>query len=294
MATNHNNPDLQYLKSREALLQYEDSRLNSLLQAVANYYTTRNDQSIWGNFLRALARELGQLDYGYAYDIVNKDPRFLTPSDIRRRWADPLYVSGNWPSKSQFDLDFKAMLVELIAAYRQGCTVKAIEDVIFAYTGIRITVHELYLSIGNGIVDESDRNSISVNVNVGGLGNSLDEVTSLLQLQTIIQSLYNAIDLAKPAHVGLEFSTVFGEGEQLDCMLSPTYLTAQQFAQMPTALRFPYEFVGYALVNPIVHWVPAATGPTRTTGTPSSGPRTATSSSPSPGARPGSPSRRGT
>lgn len=40
----NNNPDLLYIRSREDLLQFSDSRLNSLLQAVANFYTTRNDQ----------------------------------------------------------------------------------------------------------------------------------------------------------------------------------------------------------------------------------------------------------
>src|SRR5271157_3647205 len=163
MAIN-NNPDLLYLRSREDLLQYEDARLNSLLQAMADFYTTRNDQSIWGNFLRALAIELSKLDYDYSYDIVNKDPSLLTPPDIRRRWAAPLYVSASFPSKQQFDAQFKLMLVQLLAAYRQGTTVQAIQDVIFAYTGIHIQVVEMYKQIGNGVYDQSDRNSISVTV----------------------------------------------------------------------------------------------------------------------------------
>src|SRR5208283_1057208 len=203
MATN-NNPDLLYLKSREDLLQYEDARLNSLLQAVANYYTTRNDQSTWGNFLRALAQELATIDYGYGYDLVNKDPSLLTPPDARRRWAAPLYIGANWPNQTQFDLAFKAMIVELIAAYQQGTTVAAIQDVIYAYTGIQIVVQELYKQIGNGVYDQSDRNAIRVSVNVGNAGsNPLTTITTLTQLQTIVQSLYTAIDLAKPAHVGL-------------------------------------------------------------------------------------------
>ena len=95
MAIDNKNPDLLYNKSREQLLPYEDARLNSLLQAVADFYVTRNDQSIWGNFLRGLAVELARLDYDYSYDLVNKDPSLLTPPDIRRRWAAPLYVSSN-------------------------------------------------------------------------------------------------------------------------------------------------------------------------------------------------------
>src|SRR5271163_1498091 len=211
MATiNNNNPDLLYLRSREDLLQYEDARFNSLIQGVADFYSTRNDQSIWGNFIRGLAIELSKLDYDYSYDLVNKDPSLLTPPDIRRRWAAPLYISGNWPSPGQFDTQYKQMLVELLQAYRMGTTVAAIQDVIFAYTGLQIQVVELYKEIGNGVYDQSDRNSISVSVQVGTAGsNPLNSITSLAQLQVIVQSLYGAIALAKPAHVGIEFTTVF-------------------------------------------------------------------------------------
>jgi hypothetical protein len=252
---NNNNPDLVYLKSRDDLLQYEDARLNSLLQSVANFYTTRNDQSIWGNFLRAIAIELAKIDFDYSYDLVNKDPRFLTPSDIRRRWSDPLYVSSNWPALGQLDLSYKQMLVELIAAYREGTTVKAIQDVIFAYTGIEIKVVELYKEIGNGIFDQSDRNAISVSVIVGGSGsNPLTTVTSLSQLQIIVQSLYNAIALAKPAHVGLEFTTVFGETEDLECILSPAVVTAQQIVELPTDETAFFTFTSYSPINPALFW----------------------------------------
>jgi hypothetical protein len=225
---------------------------------VANFYTTRNDQSTWGNFLRALAIELSKLDYDYSYDLVNKDPSFLTPPDIRRRWAAPLYISSNWPSPQQFDTQFKTMLVELIAAYKQGTTVDAIQDVIFAYTGLKIVVQELYKQIGNGVYDESDANSILVSVQVGNAGsNPLTTVTSLAQLQAIIASLYGAIDLAKPAHVGLEFTTVFGENEAaLDCFISPRYLTATQYNELsglPTEQSY-YEFTGYTQLQPALFW----------------------------------------
>src|SRR5271170_7135790 len=251
----NNNPDLLYLRSRADLLRYEDARFNSLIQAVADFYSTRNDQSIWGNFLRALAIELARLDYDYSYDLVGKDPSLLTPPDIRRRWASPLYVSSNWPAPGQYDTQFKQMLVELLAAYRMGTTVEAIQDVIEAYTGIDIQVIELYKEIGNGIFDQSDRNAISVSVQVGGAGsNPLTTVTSLSQLQIIVQSLYNAIALAKPAHVGLEFTTIFGEGEDLDCILSAQILTAQQFAELPTDGQTIYQFTGYTQINPALFW----------------------------------------
>jgi hypothetical protein len=252
MAIKNTQPDLLYVRSREDLLQYEDARMNSLLQAMANFYTTRNDQSTWGNFLRALAIELAKLDYAYSYDIVNSNPGYLTPPDIKRRWADPLYVSSNWPSPAQFDLAYKAMLVELIAAYRQGSTVAGIQAVIFAYTGINIQVQELYKDIGDGVFDQSDRNSIKVSVSVGA--NSLDQVTSLTQLQQIVQSLYGAIDLAKPAHVGLEFTTIFGADENIDCFISPAFVTQQQYATLTAAQQALYSLTGYALVNPPVFW----------------------------------------
>lgn len=253
MANKKTNPDQLYLRSREDLLAYEDARMNSLLQGMANYYTTRNDQSTWGNFLRALAKELARLDYAYSYDIVNKNPNYLTPPDIRRRWADSLYVSSNWPSKTQFDTDFKLMLVELIAAYRLGSTAVGIQDVIFAYTGINIQVQELYKEIGNGVFDQSDRNAIKVSVSVGN--NSLAQITTLTQLQLIVQSLYGAIDLAKPAHVGLEFTTIFGEDENIDCFISPATLTQQQFLTLTPAQQALYTLTGYVLVNPPVFWL---------------------------------------
>jgi hypothetical protein len=255
MALNNNNPDLLYQKSREQLLPYEDARLNSLLQAVADFYVTRNDQSIWGNFLRGLAVELARLDYDYSYDLVNKDPSLLTPPDIRRRWAAPLYVSSNWPSANQTDVNYKQMLVELLEAYRMGTTVAAIQDVIFAYTGLQIQVVELYKEIGNGIYDQSDRNSISVSVQVGTAGaNPLSEITSLAQLQIVVQSLYGAIALAKPAHVGIEFTTVFGIGEDLDCLISPQFVTQQQFVQLSSVEQAYYTLTGYVLNSPALFW----------------------------------------
>ena len=246
-------PDELYFPSREDLLLYEDSSFNALIQAVANYYTTRNDQSTWGNFLRALAIEMGRLNYYYSYDVVNKTPSYLTPADIRRRWADPLYVSSAYPTQTQFDTDFKTMLVELIAAYQQGSTVSGIQAVIFAYTGINIQVEELYKQIGNGVFDQSDRNAIKVSVSVGN--NSLSEITTLTQLQQIVNSLYGAIDLAKPAHVGLEFTTIFGEGDNIDCFISPSRVTQQQYLSLTPAQQALYTATAYVLVNPPVFWL---------------------------------------
>lgn len=214
-------PDVYYIRTREDLLQYEDARFNSLIQAGANYYSVQNDQSIWGDILRAYSQELARLEYDYAYDIVAKQPIFLTPPDIKRRFAAPLYINRLYPTLDpvQYDLDYKMMLVNLIPAYMQGATVQSLEDIITAYTGLDITVLELYKFIGQGFFDQSDRNSVSISINVGGT-NPLDDVTQLNQLQAITNALYGAIDLGKPAHVGLEFKTVFGSGEDIDAFVT--------------------------------------------------------------------------
>lgn len=227
------NPDKLYQLSREALLLYEDARLNSLLQGMPNFYAVRNDQSLWGNILRALALELAKMEYFLSYDLVAKQPEFLTPPDIKRRWAEPLAISATYPANSQFDsgdmtgavevpaypVGYKDMLVKLLEAYRQGATTQAIAEVIYAYTGLQIVVEELYKSIGNGIYDQSDRNAIKVAVSVGTT-DSLNDINSLQQLQQVVRSLYGAIDLAKPAHVGLEFTTIFGTGEEVSDLIA--------------------------------------------------------------------------
>src|SRR5271157_2804359 len=209
-------PDVTYIRTREDLLQYEDARFNSLIQAVANYYIVSNDQSFCGDVLRAVAQELARLEYDYAYDIVAKQPIFLTPPDIKRRWAAPLYINLLYATSDpvQADLAYKMMLVNLIPAYQMGATVASLEAIIKAYTGLTIEVLELYKFIGQGFFDQSDRNAISVSVNVGG-NNPLDDIQQLNQLQAITNALYGAIDLGKPAHVGLEFKTVFGTNEDV-------------------------------------------------------------------------------
>jgi hypothetical protein len=221
MSTPTQQADNLYLRTREALLPFEDSILNALQQGTANYYTPRNDQSIWGEIQRAVAIELAKMDYYYAYDQVNKNPQFLTPPDIRRRWANPLFISNLYPQATQSDLAYRTMLVELIAAYQMGATVKALEAIIFAYTGLTVTVIELYKLIGQGFYDQSDRNAISVSINVGG-NNPFEDVTNLNQLQAIIQTLYGALDLGKPANVGLELAAVFGSDENIDLFVTST------------------------------------------------------------------------
>ena len=228
---NSTQADVFYLRTREELLPFEDSILNALQQGTPNYYTPRNDQSIWGEIQRAVARELAKLEYYYAYDQVGKNSQFLTPPDIRRRWADPLFISRIFPQTNQSDLSFRTMLVELLQAYRQGATVSELQNIIFAYTGLTITVLELFKFIGQGFFDISDHNAITVSINVGGT-NPFADITNLQQLQAITQTLYNALDLGKPAHVGLKLATVFGSDENIDLYVTAKDINVNDEAQI--------------------------------------------------------------
>jgi hypothetical protein len=137
------------------------------------------------------------------------------------------------------------MLVDLLAAYQEGATPKSIQDVIYAYTGKNIIVEELYKEIvPGGFYDQSDRNAVKVSVNVGG-SDPLVDIESLTELQQITNSLYGAIDLAKPAHVGLELTTIFGSDENIDCFISPRYLTQYQLDTMASNQKKYYNLIAY-------------------------------------------------
>jgi len=244
-------PDALYDKDRQSLLKYEDSRFNSIINAVANYYTSLTDQTIWGSILRVIASEMARLEYDYAYDIVGKDPRFLTPPDEVRRWRAPLFISGDYPTQTQYDLDFKLMMMRLIQAYRSGATLEQMQNVIYAYTlQNNITIVELYKLIGQGFYQQSDRNTVLVTVQVGDL-------STLQSLPYITKDLYGAIDLIKPAHVGVNLTTIFGENEDIaafseDISISDTgitdllTITYQLIEEEP----YPSQFTFAPLLNP--------------------------------------------
>jgi hypothetical protein len=166
-----------------------------------------------------VAAELGRLEYFHSYDIVGKDPSYLTPPDSKRQWNDPLFINKNYPQNDQFDLDYKALVVGLIKAFRQGATVQAIQDVIKAYTGQDIVIEEQWTRIKDGYYDASVRNSLRMSVKIFGSStidpSKPEALTSLSKLKTITDDLYGAIDLAKPAHVGLNLTTVFGLDEHI-------------------------------------------------------------------------------
>jgi hypothetical protein len=212
------NPDVLYLKQREGLLSYEDAEFNFLMAQVPNSYLAMNDSVLWGAFVRAVAQELARLDYDSAYDLVNLEPQFLTPPDIRRKYAAPLQVQSSFPADDQFDVGYRNMLVALLAAYPEGATLKAIEDVITAYTNLTVPVVELYKEIGNGYYDDTYRNTLLVNIAATG-ANPVSQTVSADLLATLSGDLYNAIDIAKPAHIGLEYAIVFSTGEQIETVI---------------------------------------------------------------------------
>ena len=207
-------PDVLYQRSREALLSYEDARFNTLAADIPNCYTQISDSTLWGCFVRALAQEMARIEYMLSYDLVALDPQYLTPPDIKRRWAGPLFINKSYPDITTYDINYKAMLVGLLHAYPEGATVQAISDVVLAYTGQTVVIEELYKEIGNGVYDDTYRNTIKLSLNAVG-PDPLTETVSASRLIILAQNLYAGIDLAKPAHIGLDYSILFGNGEDL-------------------------------------------------------------------------------
>lgn len=216
------NPDKLYDRSRDELLPYEDSEFASLLGYVPNFYISQTDQTIWGSLLRDVGAELGRLEYFHAYDIVGKNPAYLSPPDAKRQWNDPLFINRNYPHSDQFDLDYKALVVGLLRAFQLGATTASIQGVIKAYTGQDIQVEELWKNIGT-YYDGTVRNMIQIAVKVAGSAasgsiinvESTDGSLGVSRLKTVTDDLYGAVDLAKPAHVGLNLTTIFGLDEQI-------------------------------------------------------------------------------
>jgi hypothetical protein len=214
--------DLLYAKSREQLLQIEDAEYSSLRSQVADYYPTQVDYTIWGSNLRAVAMELARLSYMYSYDMVSVEAKFLTPPDIKRRWADPLFINSSFPAPGQSDLAYRDMLVALLKAYPQGATVKTIEAVIKAYTGQDVEVIEFFKQVGNGVVTMAQANTLGVTLDASTATGTtpFSAIQAASALATLSQDLYGAIDLAKPAHIGLDFAITFGDGEDLSTLIS--------------------------------------------------------------------------
>ncbi len=210
-------PDRVYQKTRLDLLGLETSLFESLLFDMADYYPqSAYDNTIYGKLLRRVSTEMAQIDYAVQYLLISNDPQYLTPADIKRQYAGPLYLTRSYPGKTQRDLDYKAMVLGLIPAYQQGCTVAGIEAVLKAFTGTDYTVDELFKLIGapGTTFDQSDRNALRIGINLDS-SDPTAVVDGVSKVAAVVADLYTAIDLAKPAHVGINLTTVFGEGEAL-------------------------------------------------------------------------------
>jgi hypothetical protein len=205
-------PDDVYFPARYALYSQERLTFANILAAVPNYfYTEAYETSTYGAMLQAVAKEQARLEWRYQYDVVSRNPKTLYPHDMKRQWAGPLFVSRSYPTATQTDSDYRNMLVDLIAAFRKGATASAIADVIKAYTGQTFYVEELYRQIGkSSYYDQSDRNAIRVSV----YANARSSYNNA-QVNTLSQDLYDAIDLAKPAHVGINLTSIFGLDENI-------------------------------------------------------------------------------
>jgi hypothetical protein len=251
--------DEQYWPTREQLLTYEQGRYASLLTGVTDYYSPLSEYSLCATFLRALAEEATRLEYAYAYDMVSVNPAYLTPADIRRQYAAPLYINKSFPNASQSDQAYKNMVLALIAAYQEGATLQAITDVIVAYTGQIPLIQELYKLIGNGFYDISDTNTIQVSVQAN-LTNPLTTQSSVAEIQTLANDLYTALDLAKPAHVGLDYAITVGAAEDIgaiiDGMTDAVNITVDvvEAAPLPPVFTFNPLFDPKSPLTQIAAW----------------------------------------
>ena len=203
--------DAVYAKSRTDLNQFEFAAFAALRSFVPNFFKDGRDDTMWGWHLRGIAAQMAKLDFQTHYLIHGADPAFLTPADLLRRYAKPLRLNRNYPGVSQLDADFKTMILKLLAAYRLGATSASIEGVIAAYTGESYKVQELFKEIG-AFYDQSDRNAIRIGVR---LTQGEGAITDVARVKDLVTDLYTAIDLAKPAHVGVNLTTVMEEDPDL-------------------------------------------------------------------------------
>ena len=201
--------DSAYAKTRTDLKTFEEAMFAALRAYVPNFYRDGKEDTMWGWRLRALAQQLARIEFRTHALIYGTDPALLNPAELVRRFKGPLFLNKNYPGAKQLDADFRTMVLGLLSAYRQGATTQAIRDVLKAYTGEVYEVEELYKQIGT-FYDTSDRNSIRIGVKVMGSGD-LATVQGITRVKDVVADLYGAIDLAKPAHVGINLTTVMQE-----------------------------------------------------------------------------------
>ena len=233
-----------YAKTATDLYSYEMAAFSALRSFVPNYYRDSKDNTMWGHILRVVAKQMARLDYQTGYLVRGADPAMLTPADLLRQYGGPLHLNRNYPGKTQTDAAFKTMVLKLLEAYRLGATSTAIEKVIEAYTGKTYTVTELFKSIGE-FYDQSDRNSIQVGIQLSQ-GSTAKTVSDVARAKDIVADLYTAIDLAKPAHVGLNLTTLLSEVPEtiilnIQDSLRITMLLTENAPLEPSLYQAPFQ-----------------------------------------------------
>jgi hypothetical protein len=212
--------DRAYAKTRVDLEQFERAAFAALRSFVPNFFRDGRDDTLYGHHLRGIAREMARQDYWNQYELFGHDPRYLNAADLLRQYGGPLRLNRNYPGTTQYDLDFKQMVLKLLEAYRLGATTKSIEKVIEAFTGESFEVEELFKSIGT-YYDVSDRHAIRIGVKVAQTqaGITANVANDVARVRDLVVDLYTAIDLAKPAHVGINLTTVMGLDEDIDALV---------------------------------------------------------------------------
>lgn len=197
-------PDRGYQNTRAELLSYEQAAFSALRSGVPNCYRDGADNTAWGWVLRALARHVGDLDYQDLYALLSRDPQAQTPPDLLRRVVPFMPLSRNYPNHYQFDEDFKSMVLKLLKAYRHGSKVEAISLIIEAFTGAdpsAFSVTEMFTQIGQPGIDCSYRNTIRVQVPVGGQDRGSNLFTTSPEL---LQDIYTAVSKVTAPHIGID------------------------------------------------------------------------------------------
>ena len=261
--------DIAYKRSRYELRSFEAAAFNALRMYVPNYYKEASDSTAWGRQLRGVARLFAQADYQNAYAAVAYNPVYLTPADLLRQLQDSLCLTRNYPGTTMLDTALQSMILKLREAYRLGATTESIRRVLEAYTGQSYTLIELFKEIPNRR-DNSIRHTLEIGVPTG---TSVGVAQDATQIRDLIRNLYTAIDLAKPAHVGIDLTTVMKdnvetvslnvqeyfsvhicmvEEEPMDPMLTlaPVQTTVDQHTGLgPRLTNFTYQW--YQDGNPI-------------------------------------------
>ena len=203
-------PDRAYQLTRAELIEYETAAFAALRGGVPDCYRDSMDDTEWGAILRLLAQHVGRIDHSDHYAMFGLDPAQLTPADILREVAPFLPLGKDYPDPSASDLEFKDMVLKLVRAYRYGTRLPALGKIIEAFIGPSsdYVITEMYTQIGNAAgVDVSYRNTIQVQVPLGGQGSSLTNTPNLLQ------NISAALAKAKAAHIGISLIGKFPAAE---------------------------------------------------------------------------------